>query len=89
VSITSEEKQKLIGKFQRDPKDTGSSEVQVAILTTQIKNLTGHFQVHKKDHHSRRGLLGLVARRKKLLSYLRRTDYNKYSKIIQELELRK
>jgi small subunit ribosomal protein S15 len=89
VSITSEDKQKLIGRFQRDHKDTGSPEVQVSILTTRIKNLTEHFKVHKKDHHSRRGLLGLVARRRKLLDYLRRKDYKKYLETIQELELRK
>ncbi|MCK5057442.1 MAG: 30S ribosomal protein S15 [Candidatus Aminicenantes bacterium] len=89
MSITSEDKQKLIGRFQRDHKDTGSPEVQASILTTRIKNLTGHFKFHKKDHHSRRGLLGLVARRRKLLDYLKRKDYNKYLKTIQELELRK
>jgi len=89
VSITSEDKQKLIGRFQRDHKDTGSPEVQVSVLTTRIKNLTEHFKVHKKDHHSRRGLLGLVARRRKLLDYLRRKDYTKYLKTIQELGLRK
>ena len=89
MSITSEEKQKQIGRFQRDHKDTGSPEVQVSILTKRIKNLTGHFDVHKKDHHSRRGLLGLVARRRKLLDYLKRKDYDKYLKTIQELELRK
>ena len=89
MSITSEDKQKLIGRFQRDHKDTGSPEVQVSILTTRIKNLTEHFKEHKKDHHSRRGLLGLVARRRKLLDYLKRKDYNKYLKTIQELELRK
>ena len=89
MSITSEDKQKLIGRFQRDHKDTGSPEVQVSVLTTRIKNLTEHFKVHKKDHHSRRGLLGLVARRRKLLDYLRRKDYTKYLKTIQELELRK
>lgn len=89
MSITSEEKQKLIGRFQRDHKDTGSPEVQISLLTTRIKNLTGHFKVHKKDHHSRRGLLGLVARRRKLLDYLKRKDYERYLKMIQELELRK
>ncbi|MFC2155942.1 30S ribosomal protein S15 [Acidobacteriota bacterium] len=89
MSITSEDKQKLIGRYQRDHKDTGSPEVQVSVLTTRIKNLTEHFKVHKKDNHSRRGLLGLVARRRKLLDYLRRKDYNKYLKTIQELGLRK
>lgn len=89
MSITSENKQKLIGRFQRDHKDTGSPEVQVAVLTTRIKNLTEHFKEHNKDHHSRRGLLGLVARRRKLLDYLKKKDYNKYIKTIQDLELRK
>jgi len=89
VSITSEDKQKLIGRFQRNHKDTGSAEVQVAILTKRIKNLTSHFDMHKKDHHSRRGLLGLVAKRRKLLDYLKRKDYQKYLKTIQELGLRK
>jgi small subunit ribosomal protein S15 len=89
LSITSEEKQKLLSRFQRDHKDTGSPEVQIAVLTTRIKNLTGHFKTHKKDHHSRRGLLGMVSRRRQLLNYLRRTDYQRYLKIIQQLKLRK
>ena len=89
MSITSEDKQKMIGRFQRDHKDTGSPEVQVSILTTRIKNLTGHFKAHTKDHHSRRGLLAMVARRRKLLDYLKRKDYQKYLKTIQELKLRK
>ena len=89
MSITSEDKQKQIGRFQRDHKDTGSPEVQVSILTKRIKNLTGHFDAHKKDHHSRWGLLGMVARRRKLLDYLKRKNYQKYLKIIQELQIRK
>ena len=89
MSITSEEKQNLIGKFQRDQKDTGSPEVQISLLTTRIKNLTEHFKVHKKDHHSRRGLLGLVSRRRKLLDYLKKKDFQKYLQTIQELKLRK
>lgn len=89
MSITSEDKQKLIGRFQRNHKDTGSAEVQAAILTKRIKNLTAHFNMHKKDHHSRRGLLGLVSKRRKLLDYLKRKDYQKYLKTIQELGLRK
>jgi small subunit ribosomal protein S15 len=89
VSITSEDKQKLIGRYQRDHKDTGSPEVQAAILTKRIKNLTEHFKAHKKDHHSRRGLLGMVSRRRKLLDYMKRKDYQKYLKTIQDLELRK
>lgn len=89
MSISHEEKQKLISRFQRGHKDTGSPEVQISILTTRIQHLTGHFKTHKKDHHSRRGLLGLVSRRRQLLQYLKRRDYQKYSKIIQELKLRK
>jgi small subunit ribosomal protein S15 len=89
VSITVEGKQKLISKFQRDHKDTGSTEVQIAILTKRIKSLTEHFKSHKKDNHSRKGLLGLVSRRRKLLQYLKREDYQKYLKLIQELKLRK
>lgn len=89
MTITYARKQKLISKFQRDHKDTGSTEVQIAILTKRIKNLTEHFKIHKKDNHSRRGLLGLVSKRKKLLQYLKRDDYQKYLKLIQELKLRK
>lgn len=89
MSITSEEKQKQIAQFQRNPKDTGSPEVQISLLTKRIVGLTDHFQFHKKDHHSRRGLLGMVSRRRKLLGYLKRSDYQKYLKTIQELELRK
>ena len=89
MSITKETKEKLISKFQINDKDTGSSEVQVSILTERIRNLTDHFKTHKKDNHSRKGLLTMVSTRKKLLNYLRKTDYDKYLKIIQELELRK
>ena len=89
MSITSEEKQKLIGRFQRDHKDTGSPEVQAAVLTTRIKHLTEHFKTHKKDHHSRRGLLAMGSRRRKLLDYLKKTDYQKYLVTIQDLGLRK
>jgi small subunit ribosomal protein S15 len=89
VSITTEDKQTLIGQFQRDQKDTGSPEVQVSILTKRIKNLTEHFKSHKKDHHSRRGLLGMVSRRRKLLDYLKKKDYQKYVNTIKELGLRK
>jgi len=89
VSITKETKEKLISRFQINDKDTGSSEVQISILTERIRNLTEHFKTHKKDNHSRKGLLTLVSTRKKLLNYLRKTDYDKYLKIIQELDLRK
>lgn len=87
--ITIEEKQKLISQFQRDEKDTGSPEVQISLLTNRIQSLTEHFKVHKKDHHSRRGLLGLVSRRRKLLDYLKRKNYQQYLKTIQELNIRK
>jgi len=89
VSITKDTKEKLIAKFQINKKDTGSSEVQVSVLTERIRNLTEHFKTHKKDNHSRKGLLTMVSTRKKLLNYLRRTNYDKYLKVIQELELRK
>ena len=89
MSITKETKQNLIGRFQINDKDTGSSEVQISILTERIRNLTEHFKTHQKDNHSRKGLLTMVSTRKKLLNYLRKTDYDKYVKIIQELELRK
>lgn len=89
MSITREQKQKQISSFQRNHSDTGSPEVQISILTTRIKNLTEHFKSHKKDHHSRKGLLGLVSKRRQLLQYLRRTDYPKYLSLIKELELRK
>jgi small subunit ribosomal protein S15 len=89
VSITKETKEKLISRFQINDKDTGSSEVQVSILTERIRSLTEHFKTHKKDNHSRKGLLTMVSTRKKLLNYLRKTDYEKYLKIIQDLELRK
>ena len=89
MSITQEDKQKVVGRFQRDHKDTGSPEIQIAIITERIKNLAGHFDVHKKDHHSRRGLLGLVSRRRRLLKYLKKKDNQRYLKTIKELELRK
>jgi len=89
VSITSEQKQTLINKFQRNSNDTGSTHVQVAVLTERIKYLTEHFKLHKKDHHSRRGLLIMVARRRRLLQYLKRSDLQGYSSLIKDLGLRK
>jgi small subunit ribosomal protein S15 len=83
------QKEQIIKKFQRAPMDTGSSEVQIALLTFRIRELTEHFKVHKKDVHSRMGLVTLVNRRKKLLKYLAETAPEKYSAIIQDLELRK
>jgi len=89
LSITTEEKQKVIGTYQINDKDTGSPNVQVALLTNRIKYLTDHFKIHKKDHHSRRGLLVLVSKRRKLLSYIRKKDYQQYLDIIGNLKLRK
>ncbi|HIE77955.1 MAG TPA: 30S ribosomal protein S15 [Candidatus Thioglobus sp.] len=81
--------QSIIKEFQLDDNDTGSTNVQVALLTARIKHLTDHFKTHKKDHHSRRGLLRLVSQRKKLLSYLKGTNVNAYSDLISRLGLRK
>ena len=82
-------KYEIVAKFQRAEGDTGSPEVQVALLTARINHLTEHFKVHAKDHHSRRGLLRMVSRRRKLLDYLKRTDLNAYRKLIDTLSLRK
>jgi small subunit ribosomal protein S15 len=82
------EKSTTVQKYRTHETDTGSSRVQVALLTEQINYLRDHFDLHKKDHHSRRGLLKMVGRRKRLLNYLRRTDVNGYRKIVQELGLR-
>jgi len=79
----------IIGKFMRHEGDTGSPEVQIALLTDRINHLTGHFKVHTKDHHSRRGLLKLVGQRRRLLDYLKKKDLNKYRDMIKELGLRR
>jgi small subunit ribosomal protein S15 len=89
MSITKEKKAKVISKFKVHDIDVGSTQVQIAILTERIKNLTGHLKVHKKDFHSRRGLLQLVGRRKRLLQYLHDKDYDSYRKVIESLKLRK
>lgn len=89
MALFSYQKEQIIKNFQRATMDTGSSEVQIALLTFRIKDLTEHFKAHKKDEHSRQGLVKLVNRRKKLLSYLRKTDPAKYSSLIAELEIRK
>lgn len=83
------EKSQIVAKFQRTAGDTGSPEVQIALLTARINGLTDHFKVNVKDHHSRRGLLKMVSRRRKLLDYLKRTDLPAYRKLIDELKLRK
>jgi small subunit ribosomal protein S15 len=84
-----EVKQELITKYQLHEGDTGSSEVQVAILTERINHLNGHLKTHKKDHHSRRGLLKMVGARRGLLNYLQKTDIERYRGIIEKLGLRK
>ncbi len=88
MPLDPEIKAEIIKKFQRHEGDTGSPEVQIALLTARLKQLEEHFKVHKKDHHSRRGLLKLVGRRRRLLNYLRRTDFTRYRQLVKELGLR-
>ncbi len=87
--FTSEDKQKLIEKFKLHENDTGSPEVQVGLLTHRISYLTEHLKLHKKDHHSRRGLLMLVGKRRRLLNYVKSKDVNRYRSIIETLGLRR
>ncbi|MEA1996328.1 MAG: 30S ribosomal protein S15 [Gemmatimonadota bacterium] len=89
MSITEEAKAKLIKKFQINKNDVGSAQVQIAILTERIRNLMGHFKLQRKDFHSRRGLLKMVGRRKRLLEYLRNRNFDEYKKLIEALKLRK
>ena len=89
MAITVEQKAQIITDFQRKTGDSGSSEVQVALLTARINDLTGHFKEHVKDHHSRRGLLRMVSRRRKLLDYLKAKDADRYTALIAKLGLRK
>ena len=89
MAITKEKKQDLIGSFGRGEKDTGSPEVQIALLTARINDLTEHFKAHKKDHASRRGLLMMVSKRSSLLKYLRQTDRKRYLEVINRLGIRK
>ena len=89
MSITKESKQKIISEFAINKEDTGSAEVQIAIISKRINNLTEHFKNHNHDNHSKRGLLALVNKRKKLLSYLLRKDNSKYQKIIKKLSIRR
>ena len=81
--------QAIIKEYQKDVSDTGSADVQIALLTARIRHLTEHFKTHKKDHHSRRGLLRLVSQRKKLLSYVKTNDITSYANLISRLGLRK
>ena len=89
MPLSKEKKQEIIKKFRVHETDSGSPEVQIALLTERIKELTGHFQVHKKDYHSRRGLLKLVGQRRRLLDYLKSREIDKYRRIVKELGLRK
>jgi small subunit ribosomal protein S15 len=89
VGLTLDQKKEVLGKFSAHPTDTGSPEVQVALLSERIKYLTEHFKTHAKDHHSRRGLLKLVGQRKRLLGYLKKKDVQRYRNLIQELGIRK
>ena len=89
MSVSTVRKQETITKFRQHPADTGSPEVQVALLTRRINELTEHFKTHTKDNHSRRGLLKLVSQRRRLLDYLRRKDADRYREIISRLGIRK
>lgn len=88
MSLTNVQRQEIISEFQRANKDTGSPEVQVSLMTGRISYLTEHFKTHKKDFHSRRGLQDLVNKRRKLLRYLKKNNYERYSTLIQKLGLR-
>lgn len=89
MAVTAEQSAKIVKDFQRAPNDTGSPEVQVALLTNRISYLTEHFKTNKKDNHSRRGLLALVSQRRRLLDYLKRKDASRYQTLIERLGLRK
>ena len=87
--LATERKQEIIGKFRSHENDTGSPEVQIALLSERITYLTDHFRTHKKDHHSRRGLLKIVGQRRRLLDYLKSRDVERYRKVISELGIRR
>lgn len=87
--MTKERKQEIITTYKRDENDTGSSEVQIALLTERITELTEHLKVHQKDNHSRRGLLKMIGKRRNLLNYLAKKDINRYREIVKKLNLRK
>lgn len=87
--MTKERKQEIISTYKRDENDTGSSEVQIALLTERISELTEHLKVHQKDNHSRRGLLKMIGKRRNLLNYLAKKDINRYRDIVKKLNLRK
>ena len=89
MSVSNTQKAQVVREYQRENGDTGSPEVQIALLTARITDLTEHFKTHVKDHHSRRGLLRMVSRRRKLLDYLKRANADKYRQVIDRLGLRK
>lgn len=89
MALSVEQKAKIVSEFSRGEKDTGSAEVQIALLTYRIADLQPHFQANKKDHHSRRGLLRMVAQRRRLLDYLKKTDHQRYVAIVEKLKLRR
>jgi len=89
MPVTKEQKAEIVKKYGKGPHDTGTAEVQIAVLTSHINSLSPHLESHKKDHHGRLGLLKLVGKRRRLLEYLMRKDISRYRKIIQELEIRK
>jgi small subunit ribosomal protein S15 len=89
MAIGKTEKEVIIGDYRTHETDTGSPEVQIALLSNRINYLTEHFKTHKRDHHSRRGLLKLVSQRRKLLDYLKTSDKGRYEKVIERLEIRK
>jgi len=89
MALNSEQKSEILAEYRRSPTDTGSAEVQVALLSARINELSAHFSDHKKDHHSRRGLLRMVNKRRKLLDYLKDTDQGRYQELIRRLGLRR
>jgi small subunit ribosomal protein S15 len=89
MAFTQEKKKELIEKYKKGNKDTGSPEVQIALFTERINYLTEHFKTHKKDHHSRQGLITIVNKRRRLLDYLKKTNPERYKQIIQDLRIRK
>lgn len=89
LTLVKDKKKEVVDRFKAHARDTGSAQVQIALLTERINSLSEHFKAHKKDHHSRRGLLGLVGKRRRLLDYLRKHDLKSYQEIIEKLNLRK
>ena len=89
MTLTKEAKDKIIGEFKQSDSDTGSPDVQIAILSNRIQYLSEHFKTHKKDNHSKRSLIGMVRRRRKLLDYLKRKEFDRYKSVIEALGIRK